>query len=539
MAGKKETPRQKLIGMMYLVLLAMLALNVSVEVLDAFIVVDDGLTRTTENFARSSEATYSEFAQRYAENPQRVGPWKDKADQVRLLANDLYEYIQELKLEIIRATGTRGQEAIVDGRIVGDLIRAKENTSIPSNVMLEGLNPKATELRERIEGFREELLSMVDPDHTGVIQSIETNLDTSDPPVKEGVTKSWEEQQFYYMPLVAAITMLSKMQADVRNAESDITTYLLDQVDAGSFMFNFLEATVIPRSNYVFRGDQFEASVFIAAFDTTQAPEVLVGNYERVELPDGTIDYQMTGQPQTLEVEQGKGIYRARPTSLGYHSWGGLIRLRNPDGSVISRPFRSEYQVAEPNLVVSPTAMNVFYLGIDNPVEISIPGLAADQITPTVTNGTIRRVSGTNYIVVPNRTGEAQVSVSANIDGGRRNMGSRNFRVRTVPDPVAKVAGRTGGNIGRNLLLAQTGVLADMENFDFDLRFIVQSFNVVSVGTGGFVTDASSNNNLFTDAQREIIRNAGRGQRIYIEDIVARSTTEDERRLPTISFRID
>jgi hypothetical protein len=131
----------------------------------------------------------------------------------------------------------------------------------------------------------------------------------------------------------------------------------------------------------------------------------------------------------------------------------------------------SEFQVAEPNLIVSPSRMNVFYMGIENPVEVSIPGLAADQINATINNGTIRRVSGSNYIVVPGRTGDAQVSVTANIEGTVRNMGSRQFRVRSVPDPVATVAGLEGGNIGRNALLAQTGVLAEMKNFDFDLTF--------------------------------------------------------------------
>lgn len=538
MAGRKETPRQKLIGMMYLVLLAMLALNVSVEVLDAFIVVDDGLTRTTENFASGNEATYNEFAMRYVENPQRVGPWKEKADQVRVHANELYAHIQELKFEIVKATGTRGQEAIVDGKIVGELLRAKENTSIPSNVMLKGLNPKATQLKERIETFREELIGMVDPAHTGIIQSIETNLDTSDPPTKEGVTKSWEEQQFYYMPLVAAITMLSKMQADVRNAESDVTTYLLNQVDAGSFMFNFLEATVIPRSNYIFRGDDFEASVFIAAFDTTQAPEVLIGQYESFQLPDGSADYRMVGRVDTLPVDHGKGIFRTRPSATGYHSWGGLIRLRNPDGSFISRPFKSEYQVADPNLIVSPSRMNLFYQGIENPVEISIPGLAADQINASVNNGTLRRVSGSNYIVIPARPGNALVSVTATIDGTTRNFGSRDFRVRTVPDPIATIAGREGGIIGRNLLMAQTGVLAEMKDFDFDMGFTVTSFTVESVQRG-FVVDARSNSNRITDEQREIIKQAARNQRVLFDDIMAVSSTGEERRLPPVSFRID
>jgi gliding motility-associated protein GldM len=539
MAGKKETPRQKLIGMMYLVLMAMLALNVSVSVLDAFVVVDDGLTKTTQNFTQQNNATYREFAQRYAENPDRVKRWKDKADEVRTKSDELFNYIQDLKQQIvIRADGENTTAIAEDGRIIGDNLKAKESTNPPAQVMLAEINPRATQLKYAIRDYREFLLDLVNEADEGVRQSIESSLNTSDPPPKEGATVSWESHHFYYMPTIASLALMSGMQADVRNAEADVITYLLNQIDAGSFMFNALEAITIPRSNYIFRGDEFEASVFLAAFDTTQAPEVLVGRYERVQRDDGTTDYRMVGNYQEIPVEHGRGVYRLRPGQTGYHNWGGLVRLRAPDGSIISRPFSSEYQVAEPSLIVSPSKMNVFYTGIENPVEISIPGLPADQITATVNNGTIRRISGSNYVVVPGRTGEAEVSVTARINGSTRNMGARPFRVRAVPDPVAIVANRKGGNIDRNVLLAQTGVQAVMENFDFDLTFRVTSFTV-STTQRGFVVDARSENNQINERQREIIRQAGRGDRVYFEDIMAVSPTGDQRRLPTVSFRID
>ncbi len=539
MAGGKETPRQKLIGMMYLVLMAMLAINVSVSVLDAFVVVDEGLTKTTQNFSQQNDAKYREFAKRLAENPVRVRPWKEKADEVKVRADELFEKIQGYKQQIVNATEGEGNEAIdAEGKIIGENIGAKEDKNSPSEVMLSERDPKATELKNSIEEYKEFLLGLIDEQDEDVRQSIEGNLDTTDPPPKEGATITWERQNFYYMPMIATITLLSGMQADVRNAEADVITYLLNRIDAGSFMFNALEATVIPQSNYVFRGDDFEASVFIAAFDTTQAPEILVGQYETIEKEDGSVDYEMVGRHDTLPVEQGKGIFRRRASSTGYHTWGGLIRLRAPDGSYISKPFSNEYQVAEPNLIVSPSKMNVFYMGIENPVEISIPGLAADQINASVSNGSIRRVSGSSYIVVPRRPGEALVSVTANVDGVSRNMGSRDFRVRTVPDPVATIAGRKGGNIGRNVLLAQTGVLAEMENFDFDLTFTVTGFTVSTVQRG-FVVDQKSPSNRITDAQRQIIRDAGRNDRIYFDDIIAVSPTGDERRLPPVSFIID
>ncbi len=540
MAGGKETPRQKLIGMMYLVLMAMLALNVSVEVLDAFVVVDEGLTRTTENFSQQNEAIYREFARRMAENPVRVRPWKEKADEVSNRANELYNQIQDFKHQIvIRAEGQNTDAIDEDGKIIGANIRAKENTNPPWQVMgIPETNMPATQLKNSMADFREFLIGLADPRDEGIIQAVETSLDTSDPPSREGATVSWERHHFYYMPTIAAITLMSQMQADVRNAEADIITYLLNQVDAGSFMFNALEATVIPRSNYVFRGDEFEASVFIAAFDTTQAPEILVGQYREVELEDGSIDYEMVGRADTLPVDQGKGIYRARPASLGDHRWGGLIRLRSPDGAYISRPFEGEYHVAESHLIVSPTAMNVFYTGIDNPVEISVPGLGADQITATINNGTLRRVRGSEYVVVPARTGTASVSVTASIEGVTRNMGSRNFRVRSVPDPVATIGGRERGTIARGVLLAQTGLLAEMRDFDFDLSFTVTRFTV-STTIGGFLREETSQSNRITDAQRELIRSAGRGSRIFFDNIRAVGPGGEERPLPTISLTLD
>lgn len=540
MAGKKETPRQKLIGMLYLVLMALLALNVSVEVLDSFVVVDEGLSRTIDNFMSKNEMTYREFDQRYAENPERVGTWREKAEMARNEANKLYDYIEELKVEIVTTAEGDDTDAVVDGIVLSDRITQSENMTVPGQVMLGAQEAgRARELKTAIEDYRDFLKSLVDEEYTGVISAIETTLDTSDPPPKDGATPSWETKNFSYIPMIAVMTLMTKMQGDVRNAEAEVINHLLQQIDAGSFMFNALDATVIQNTNHVLQGNEYEAEVFLAAFDTTQAPEVLIGQYETITRPDGTTDYQMVGRVDTLPVRQGRGIYRIRAGRTGHFDWGGLVRMRAADGSVINRPFSASYQVAEPSLVVSPTRMNVFYQGLENPVEISIPGVPADRVTARINNGTIRRVSGTNYIVSPETTSRnAVVSVSATIDGQTRNLGTRDFRVRSVPDPIAIVGGRKGGNINRELLAAQTGIVAEMEGFEFDLTFTVQSFTVSTV-VGGFVRDARSNSNRITDEQRTIIQNARPNQRIYFDDIIAIGPDGRERRLPTVGFRIN
>lgn len=542
MGHGKETPRQKMIGMMYLVLTALLALNVSKDVLDAFVLVDRGLTTTTENFASKNDVIYREFGKKYAENPVKVKDWKDKADEVKKRADEVVNYINELKLDIVRTAEGKTPKSIVEGKIIGDLIGNKQTTDVPAQIMIKSDGTgKANDLRKSIEDLRSYMLTLIAEKDIGVRASIETSLNTSNPPPKGGSTPTWQTENFQGIPLIAVLTLMSKMQADVRNAEADVITYLYNQIDAGSFAFNKLEATVIPNSNYILRGNEYEARVFIAAFDTTQAPEIFIGRYQKIEKDDGSLDYQMVGDYKTLQVEpgSGQGIYNIRPQALGYQKWGGLIRLRAPDGSYISRPFEQEYQVAEPALVVSPTKMNVFYIGVDNPVEISVPGVPPDQLTVTISgNNAIKRVSGTNYVVNPRTPGDANIAVTANVDGQRRNMGSKPFRVRRLPDPVGTVAGREGGNIDKNVLLAQAVVLAELKNFEFDARFNITSFTL-STTERGFTKDERSNSTRITDAQKALIQNASRNQRIYFDDITAVGPDGSERRLPTISFRIN
>jgi gliding motility-associated protein GldM len=538
MGHGKETPRQKMIGMMYLVLTALLALNVSRSVLDAFVIVDEGLTKTTENFVLKNESIYNDFEQAAAENEAKAGQWLKIANEVKEKSDAMVERIQELKIKIVKTSEGEETEAIHDGEIHGMHIGGKDNTDVPAQIMVGDNNDgEGKVLKKELEEYRDFLLSIVSPKAEGVRNSIEKGLDTSDPPKVEGKTETWESEHFEHLPLIGVITIMSNLQGNIRNAESEVLHYLYTQIDAGSFKFNKLQATVIPNTNYVIRGNEYEAEVFVAAFDTTQNPAVLVGNYKEVTLEDGSTDYEMVGSYDSLPVVDGKGILSIKPGSLGTKEWGGLIVLESPTGGApIKKPFRQEYQVAEPSMVVSPTKMNVFYLGVDNPVDISVAGVPSDKIFPTITNGRIRKV-GNSYIVNPKRPGNSFVSVQAEVNGKKQNMGQMEFRVKTVPNPVATVAGKKGGDIQKNILLAQNGVLAEMENFDFDLTFRVTRF-VVSTTVGGFVREYVSKSNRFTGDQMQLMQNATRNQRIYIQDIQAVGPDGTTRDLPTIAFRI-
>lgn len=543
MGHGKETPRQKMIGMMYLVLTAMLALNVSAEVLDAFAAVDEGLVKTTEIYTEKNQGLYKEFEQQFAQNQQKVGPWKNKADEVKEKSDELIKYIQDVKIEIITKNGQGDPEDGViseNGEINGEEISGKDKPDVASNVLIGEMNGKAFELKEKLIEYREYMLGLVDEENETLIHSLETNLDTSDPPkTEDGQKKSWEVKHFSNMPLAAVFPLLTKIQLDIRNSEAEMVQYLFNQISAGSIPFNKLEATVIPNTSYVLQGNPYKADVFIAAFDTTAAPIVYVGRYDSTFNEETeSYEYNMIGQYDSLDIENGRGKFSRMGSSLGTQTWGGIIKLKDPDGNYITKTFSRQYQVAKPNLVVSPTKMNVFYVGVENPVSVSIAGIPGNKISPSMTNGVIRKQRDGEYIVLPKRPGNSLITVTAEIDGKRKNMGVAQFRVKGLPDPVVQVAGKKGGKIQRNVLAAQRGVFAVMENFDFDLEFKIIEFTVSTTDKGGYTVDATTKGNVFTNAQLDLIKNLKRSQRLNIEDIKAIGPDGSVRNLAPIVFEI-
>lgn len=517
MAHGKESPRQKMIGMMYLVLTALLALNVSAEVLNAFILIDNSLRTTTANTEKKNNSVYTEFVKAMEEKPAAVRQWKDKADGVKVRSDELFNYIDTLKqLIVTTADGPEGR---------ADSIQKKDDINIPGQRMItekvDGKN-RATHLKEKIEVYKESLIALVGKDsvrYGSVITSINNNLNTDDIIGIERNKVSWQTANFDHLPLAGVITLMSKMQADIRNAETDILGYLFGKISAGSFKFNKIEAFVNSPSNYVLRGQPYKAEVFIAASDSTVDPVI-----------------KLTGG-STLPIVKGKGIYTGSTSSAGIKSWGGIIEMIHPETKEILKfPFRSEYTVGEAQLVVSPTKMNVFYIGVDNPVDVSVPGVPPGKVHARISSGSIRK-SGRGYIVRVKRVGKVRVSATADFESGSKNMGSKEFRVKRVPDPIAKVGGKKRGTVSKNWLTAQTGVKADLENFDFALTYRVTYF-VVSATIKGYEEEARSNGARFTAQQRQLIKKIPNKRKVLISDIKAKGPDGTTRNLGAISFKL-
>jgi gliding motility-associated protein GldM len=509
-----ETPRQKMIGMMYLFLTAMLALNVSGELLQAFQLVDSSIRKTIETMENKNSLLYSDFESAYATNEKKVSDQYHNALEVKAEADSLFKHIQDLKTLIVQTAD--GPEA------TPTQYTSLDNQDIAAQLMItERGGARSKELKEHLIHYRDLLSEMVDPADTALLNALERTLTPNDPPRSEGEGRSWESEKFEHLPMSAVMALMSQLQSEVRNMESDMIRYLYGKIDEGSFKFNSVEAIVIPRSEYVIRGDEYYAEIMLAARDTTQPPIVTVNGEE-------------------LPINNGRGILRIPANSTGEKEWSGEIAVMGPDGTYTRRHVTGSYLVSQPGVVISPTKMNVFYVGVENPVEVSVPGVPSENLNVRITNARMRKVRGNEFSVSPNANSagkQAIVSVSTTLNGQTQNLGRQPFRIKRVPDPVATVAGMRGGGIGKNLLLAQRAVIAKMDNFDFDLRFNITNFRISTI-RDGYLQFVDSESGVITTEQKDLIQGVGIGGVVLFNNIQAKGPDGSTRDLGSLSFTI-
>ncbi|MDD2513148.1 MAG: gliding motility protein GldM [Proteiniphilum sp.] len=510
-----NSPRQKMINLMYLVFIAMLALNVSVEVLDGFGVVEERLGDSSQTMEERNRQLMEELAAYQTANPEKAGTWYDKGVQVRSLSDSLTHYIRGLKLQMVReADGKRG-----DIR----RIRHKEDLEAASVVMLSPLRGEGKKLRSAIDSYRTQLINYVeDPSRSALITR---NLSTE---TRSG-GRSWEASLFEQMPLAAAVTLLTKIENDVRLSEGEALASLLQSVDAGDYRLNRLNAWLIPESEMVLQGGVYRARVILAAEDTTRQPRIVV-------------------QGEPLEIT-GDGSFTLAAPRSGTFPVEGYVELTGNDGNITRRNFHSSYRVIEPMATVAPTLMNVLYAGIDNEISISVPGVAPQEVHAVMSNGTLSR-HGNLWVARPASAGnEAVITVSASTTGGEaRKVATHSFRVRTLPDPTPYIeyrdAGgnpvmRKGGGIPKAALLQSEGVKAAIDDGILHVPFRVTSFRTILFDAMGNAIPEVSDGNRFSERQKEQIRRLTRGSYFYISGIRAAGPDGTEREIAVMELRVN
>lgn len=510
MSGAKncpETPRQKMIGMMYLVLTAMLALNVSSEVLQGFTLVNQTLHSSIQSADVRMEALYDDFQSLYDQNPTKVKEWLDKAHLLEQKSDSIYDYIQNFKYQMIRlADKSDADPEAMD-------IKAKDNLDVAGQYALVQGNGK--ELKKRLEEYRQFLVDLSAGDSLKRAM-YELIFDVKDP-----AGKSWEQAMFEMMPLSAAVTLLTKYQSDIRTTEMDMVQYLKAQTDASDFRVNKIEALVVPNSNYVMKGSKYSAKIVLAAVDSTARPAYFVGNEQIAE----------------------DGVYERMATTTGVVEYSGYIRLPGNDGIVRNYPFSSEYTVGEPTATISNIDLNVVYLGIDNKFSISVPGVTAEDIEVSAQGAKVQK-SGAYYIINPTQDKDINIIVSARLDGQLVQMGSMQYRVKYIPDPKSFVRYYDRGGVERQV---QEGRLSKniLRNDRFTLiasygadELIKANFDVVSFSMTTKIGTVDAQGNKLTKRQLDDINRLERGDIITFRNIKAKGPDGKVRTLSLLQIEI-
>jgi gliding motility-associated protein GldM len=521
MSGGKETPRQKMIGMMYLVLTALLALNVSKEILDAFVVVNDGLTNTIDNYRVRNASLYATLNSQEKLDPGRAKKWNDAAKKVKTWADELDFAISEIKSEIIQLEDEVSKEVAdtIKLRNVANKDKYDNATRIMCGVDPSGSNGKARELKDKIIAYKANLKSILP---ANVAERLELGLNTEDPPRKGTGVETWETNKFYHLPLAAQVTVLSQLQTEVRNAEGAVLNELFNQIGSNTIKVDKLAAKLIPSSSFVTIGDEFTAEIFVAAFNSTLTPKVVVNGRELTEV-----------------TENGSVLYKTNPSSEGEQKLKAQVYFKNAEGKDEISDVEYTYFAAKPIATVSPTKMNVFYIGVDNPVSISVPGVAPGSVEATITGGATISKSGAEYIVKATKQGKCEIAVSAkNATGkGSLNMGKYEFRLKRIPDPTPMVLGKKSGEtMAASELKSAGGIVAVLENFDFQANFTIQSYEF-GANIGGMYVPVQVQGNKFTPEVINQLNKVKPGARVFFGDIIAKGPDGTTRTL-SASYKI-
>ncbi len=553
MGGGKETPRQKMIGMMYLVLTALLAMNTSKQVLQGYLSVNESLAKSKENLRENNARTTKSFEASINGNAA-AKPYYEKALEAQKAIEETFKYISQVRANVVVHTEhdlTQGNEKIGDTLNLRRMEKI-DDYDIPSHVLGLG-EPKepekgpltAFELRGKLNGLHDKLIAMVDgmqkdpktklldDDYQGIKKKIGSIKPTDSNRDEDGTKFNWEMDNFYHLPLAAVYTSFTKIQNDLKNVEAEMLQVFSGASGKLAIKFDHLEAKVIAPSSYIQAGQQYQADIFLAASSSKLGAgdlEVLMG-----------ADSASTTGGTAIPIENGMGKYTVGTSGQGEQTYKGVIKFKKPDGSFDRYPFSATYMVAAPATAVEAEKMNVFYIGVENPIAVSAAGVSPTDLIVNAVGGGVVKTGGAGgkFVLKFSTPGECSISVSAKTKDGNKPQGPpKKFRVKKIPDPVAKVGGKTGTvDMKKSELAAIGGVGAELAGFDFDAKFIVTSFELSAVVKGALKSEVCPGNSLSQGA-RTILSSAGVGSKIFVENVKAKGPDGTIRSIPGVTIKV-
>ncbi|MBP5711216.1 MAG: gliding motility protein GldM [Bacteroidales bacterium] len=526
-----ETPRQKMIGMMYLVLTAMLALNVSKDILSSFGVVDDALLTSNSNIESEISSNYSNLEKQKAIlGEAKVKEASDKAMQLQKYSEDMVKYVEELKIRLLRYVDET--EFAEDGKTIKTVadIENKDNFDKPTTFLnpsgdLQTLSDAqgytAADLKAKIIEFRKNLIAMVDEKKQKDVAELLVSLDLENQKFynADKEEETWERHNFDHIVMAGTITILDKIVGEILNAQSSMMKVLITSISADDFKFDTIEGRAIPKSQMVFTGTNYEADIIVAAFDSKQTPQV----YYKMGVD--TLTEDQIGSATELEGENGVVKLSLSAGGLGEQKYAGLIKIKAPDGTTKYYSFRDKYVVMKPSATVAAEKMNVFYAAIPNPISVSAP---VPKVSVSIPGCQLKGTGDGKYdVTVPESMVGKTVKVTVNADMGGKSqaLGGSEFRVKRVPDPTSYIGGNIyGGKRSKQELMANPFLSARMsDDFAYDLKWKIVSYRVTFVVRGNEDPPIACSGGAFSEAVKSKINSASANTIVQFTDIRAES----------------
>lgn len=477
-----ETPRQKMIGMMYLFYTALLALNVSSEILTSFVKINESIQKTTSNYSEKTKSLYAKIDNSALEQPGKYTKLAKQAHELERQSNEFIQNIEDLKLLILRES--QGPEATLDGEI-----KKMDDLHAATIVMVgEGGPMMGKQLRGWLDSYRELLLGIIEDTSLTVYKNVAKNLEAKDQFDNKEAPWSWEETLCRGMPMIGTMAMLSKLQADIRNSEADVLEFMIAELEGLDIRITALEALVSSPRSFVIRGGKYSSNVFLGARDTSMRPTIYLtynAPFYDSTVVNGEVQYKLRqgANYDTLPIdESGKGLHVHDCGGVGDFNYGGLVHYKSNKGDMWL-PYKAVYQVGDAGFTVSASACNVFYRGLDNPVEVAVSGYPQEAVSVSISGGASISRSGAGYIVkVPASVSAREVSVTVSVrtEEGVRTLGSKTFSVLNVPPPTIVIAGayKDGASVPKAAITRTPTLTANLESDFFPFKGV--SYSVIS-----------------------------------------------------------
>jgi gliding motility-associated protein GldM len=510
MALPKE-PRQKMINLMYLVLTALLALNVSAEILNAFKTVNRSIEETNTIIDASTGEVMTSLMKKTtdSETAEKAKIWFAKAKQIQDSTDALNKYIQDLKDSIYAEAGFNPKKN-------GDSTFKEDNQDIATRLLVEGKYGK--ELFNRLASYKKNMLAIDPLIAREFANSLQINL--SAPRSTSQGNRTWEAAYFRMVPTVAAITILSKFQNDVRTTENKLITFCHQQVGKVEIVFDQFAPIVGQSSNYLMPNQELTITAGVGAFNSQAQPQISIGG-------------------QSYQVEKGVATATIRVGNSGGGSVPIVINYVDQDNK--PQVFRTEakYTIGTANAAISLPDMNVLYIGIDNKVVVSGGGVGAEKLRVGISGGG-GSISGSNgnYVVRVSQITDQCTITASTTDG--KTLGGLTFRVRTIPRATATVGGyESGASVSKGAFAAQAGVGAGIKDFPLNLSYKVTSFEVVADDPeSGDIIAIPCQGNTWSEAARRAISRLQPGGIITIENIRCLGPDGRTTTLPSLLYNI-